>query len=110
MPLAHNRCQASDEDMALGPARFFLPGADSDDCRPRQASDVGLPSDRLARPLLTPNHGNTLVLTALQLQTAVIGEGSEARQIAFFKRAAGKEGQAPPGLVWLSGFKSDMAS
>jgi pimeloyl-ACP methyl ester carboxylesterase len=39
-----------------------------------------------------------------------IGEGSAAREIAFLKRNAAGEGASRPGLVWLPGFKSDMAS
>jgi len=49
-------------------------------------------------------------LTALQLQTATIGEGPAARQIAFLKRDATESNAALPGLVWLPGFKSDMVS
>jgi pimeloyl-ACP methyl ester carboxylesterase len=49
-------------------------------------------------------------LTELQLQSVRIGEGARSRQIAFLQRPASGEGGAKPGLVWLSGFKSDMAS
>ena len=38
-----------------------------------------------------------------------IGAGAAARDIAFRKIAATGEGAGRPGLVWLGGFKSDMA-
>jgi pimeloyl-ACP methyl ester carboxylesterase len=49
-------------------------------------------------------------LTGVPLQTLAVGQDAAARQIAFLQRASGKRGAARPGLVWLSGFKSDMVS
>jgi pimeloyl-ACP methyl ester carboxylesterase len=49
-------------------------------------------------------------LTGVSLQTVTIGEGAAARKIAFLQRAADGRGAPRPGLVWLSGFKSDMIS
>jgi len=49
-------------------------------------------------------------LTELQLQSVTIGEGAASRRIAFLKRSPSGEGARKPGLVWLPGFKSDMAS
>ena len=39
----------------------------------------------------------------------VVGDGEAARTIAFRKVSAHGAGAARPGLVWLGGFKSDMA-
>jgi pimeloyl-ACP methyl ester carboxylesterase len=47
-------------------------------------------------------------LSDAELQFLDIGAGAEARRIAFRRRGAPSEGRA--GLVWLCGFKSDMAS
>jgi pimeloyl-ACP methyl ester carboxylesterase len=49
-------------------------------------------------------------LTKVRLQTMTIGQGPAARQIAFLQRRATRKGGSRPGLVWLSGFKSDMGS
>jgi pimeloyl-ACP methyl ester carboxylesterase len=40
----------------------------------------------------------------------MIGEGTATRRIAFLQRPAGGGGPAHAGLIWLPGFKSDMAS
>jgi pimeloyl-ACP methyl ester carboxylesterase len=48
-------------------------------------------------------------LTEVQLQTFAVGEGAGRRPIAYLQRPAPRsDGRA--GLVWLSGFKSDMNS
>jgi pimeloyl-ACP methyl ester carboxylesterase len=49
-------------------------------------------------------------LTGVSLQTLTVGKGGAARQIAFLRRVANKRGASRPGLIWLSGFKSDMIS
>jgi pimeloyl-ACP methyl ester carboxylesterase len=49
-------------------------------------------------------------LTGVSLQTLTVGKGVAARQIAFLQRGSNKRGASRPGLVWLSGFKSDMVS
>jgi pimeloyl-ACP methyl ester carboxylesterase len=49
-------------------------------------------------------------LSEAELQTLLVGQGGYARPIAFLQRRAKGEGAQRPGLVWLSGFKSDMAS
>ena len=38
----------------------------------------------------------------------VVGDGPDARTIAFRKIAGSGKGEARPGLVWLGGFRSDM--
>ena len=43
-----------------------------------------------------------------ELQFLDVGEGPQRRPIAFRRRAPVRDGL--PGIVWLSGFKSDMAS
>jgi pimeloyl-ACP methyl ester carboxylesterase len=43
-----------------------------------------------------------------ELQFLTVGAGAEARKIAFRRRLGA--GPERPGLVWLSGFKSDMGS
>jgi pimeloyl-ACP methyl ester carboxylesterase len=43
-------------------------------------------------------------------QFLTVGEGVDARRIAYRLRPALEKGQKSPGLVWLCGFKSDMAS
>jgi pimeloyl-ACP methyl ester carboxylesterase len=47
-------------------------------------------------------------LSDAELQFLDIGAGEEKRRIAFRRRISQRVGQ--PGLVWLCGFKSDMAS
>ena len=54
------------------------------------------------------NHGARLGLSDAELQFLDIGADAGARRIAFRRRACRDESRA--GLVWLSGFKSDMAS
>lgn len=54
------------------------------------------------------NHGARLGLSGDELQFLDVGAGGEARRIAYRRRAAPENNR--PGLVWLSGFKSDMAS
>ena len=54
------------------------------------------------------NHGARLGLSDAELQFLDIGADAEARRIAFRRRDSTDAGQA--GLVWLCGFKSDMAS
>jgi pimeloyl-ACP methyl ester carboxylesterase len=54
------------------------------------------------------NHGARLGLSDSELQFLDVGAGEAARRIAFRRRAAQEPNRA--GLVWLSGFKSDMAS
>jgi pimeloyl-ACP methyl ester carboxylesterase len=49
-------------------------------------------------------------LSEAELQTLVVGQGASAREIVFLQRRAQGEGAQKAGLVWLSGFKSDMAS
>ena len=48
-------------------------------------------------------------MSEAELQFVDVGAGAEARRIAYRMRAARDE-RARPGLVWLSGLKSDMAS
>jgi pimeloyl-ACP methyl ester carboxylesterase len=43
-------------------------------------------------------------------QVLTVGSGAAARRIAYRLRPALERGQERPGLVWLCGFKSDMAS
>jgi pimeloyl-ACP methyl ester carboxylesterase len=47
-------------------------------------------------------------LSGPELQFLDVGEGAEARRIAFRRRGGRNKGRA--GLVWLCGFKSDMVS
>ena len=47
-------------------------------------------------------------MSAPELQWLAVGAGPEARRIAFRRRDSDGDGRA--GLVWLSGFKSDMGS
>jgi pimeloyl-ACP methyl ester carboxylesterase len=54
------------------------------------------------------NHGARLGLSDAELQFLDIGADAGARRIAFRRRISKDQGQA--GLVWLCGFKSDMAS
>jgi pimeloyl-ACP methyl ester carboxylesterase len=54
------------------------------------------------------NHGARLGLSEGELQFLDVGAADDARRIAFRRRAA--QANDRPGLVWLSGFKSDMAS
>jgi pimeloyl-ACP methyl ester carboxylesterase len=54
------------------------------------------------------NHRGRLDLSEGELQFLEVGSGDEARRIAFRRRAAQAGNGA--GIVWLSGFKSDMAS
>jgi pimeloyl-ACP methyl ester carboxylesterase len=49
-------------------------------------------------------------LSAAKSQSVPVGEGDGRRDIAFLRRAPHAAGAARPGLVWLCGFKSDMAS
>jgi pimeloyl-ACP methyl ester carboxylesterase len=49
-------------------------------------------------------------VSADELQFLDLGAGAEARRIAWRARAAGERRPARAGLVWLCGFKSDMAS
>ena len=44
------------------------------------------------------------------LQFLTVGDGAAARRIAYRLRPALEKGRGLPGLVWLCGFKSDMAS
>ncbi len=55
------------------------------------------------------NHGARLGLSDAELQFIDVGGDGETRRIAFRVRAARDE-RAKPGLVWLSGLKSDMGS
>jgi pimeloyl-ACP methyl ester carboxylesterase len=55
------------------------------------------------------NHGARLGLSDAELQFIDVGADSESRRIAFRARAAQDE-RAKPGLVWLTGLKSDMSS
>lgn len=43
----------------------------------------------------------------IPVQFLTVGEGPLSRRIAYLRRAA-REGSAPPGLLWLGGFRSDM--
>jgi pimeloyl-ACP methyl ester carboxylesterase len=54
--------------------------------------------------------GARLGLSDAELQFIDVGGGAEARRIAYRARAGLAQEPARPGLVWLSGFKSDMAS
>ena len=47
-------------------------------------------------------------MNATELQFRIVGEGGEARRLAFHRRRATRGGQA--GVIWLGGFKSDMTS
>ena len=49
-------------------------------------------------------------MTEPELQFLPVGAGAEARRIAFRRRLAQPPGRGGAGLVWLCGFKSDMAS
>jgi hypothetical protein len=69
---------------------------------PRVGRQGGVGRDRKT------NHGGRLGLSDGELQFLNVGVGDEARRIAFLRRAAQTPDRA--GLVWLSGFKSDMAS
>jgi pimeloyl-ACP methyl ester carboxylesterase len=62
------------------------------------------------RPRPKTNHGARLGLSDAKLQFLDLGAGGEARRIAFRRRPSNRNGKAQPGLVWLCGFKSDMAS
>jgi len=54
--------------------------------------------------------GARLGLSDAKLQFLDLGAGGEARRIAFRRRPSSRKGRAQPELVWLCGFKSDMAS
>ena len=62
------------------------------------------------RPEPKTNHGARLGLSDAKLQFLDLGAGGEARRIAFRRRRAKRTVKAQPELVWLCGFKSDMAS
>jgi pimeloyl-ACP methyl ester carboxylesterase len=62
--------------------------------------------DFSGRPLA--NHGDDLSVNQDQPQFLDVGQVPPSRPIAFRRRAPARD--ALPGLVWLGGFKSDMAS
>ncbi len=62
------------------------------------------------RPRPKTNHGARLGLSDAKLQFLDLGAGGVARRIAFHRRLARRTRETQPGLLWLCGFKSDMAS
>jgi pimeloyl-ACP methyl ester carboxylesterase len=56
------------------------------------------------------NHGARLGLSEAELQFLEVGAGPQARPIAFRRGVSAGSERARAGLVWLCGFKSDMAS